>query len=123
MGGAVLRSGSELSFSAEIVNNFTAAINGSTFATFDGETTVLEYGYRRAAGNGWEWGVDVPYIVHNGGILDGFIDGWHELFGLPNKRSGLPKNRIDYRVVYQGRTELAILAPTQGCSCSPTSST
>ncbi|MCZ6889467.1 MAG: DUF3187 family protein [Gammaproteobacteria bacterium] len=114
MGGAVLRSGSELSLSAEIVNNFTGAISGSTFATFDGETTVLEYGYRRAAGNGWEWGVDVPYIVHNGGILDGFIDGWHDLFGLPSKRSGLPKNRIDYRVAYQGRTEFAILASTRG---------
>lgn len=41
------------------------------------------------------WHLQIPYRYTGGGNLDGFIDNWHDIFGLPDgARSALPSDRI-----------------------------
>ena len=115
MGGHVLRSGATHRFTAEIVSNFTSAVARSEAAYFDGETSVWSYRHRRAVGAGWEAGLDVPYVVHNGGFLDGFIDGWHAAFGLPDAgRYDVPTDQLNLTVQADGSTLVRVDRPTDG---------
>ena len=107
MGGEVLGDGAEVTFNTEIANNFTSAINDKNFGFFDGETTVFSLGYRRAVGDRFEWGVEVPYVNHSGGFLDGAIDGFHDLFDMQDGgRERARRYKIDYAITYNGRAEV-----------------
>lgn len=94
----------ELSFNVEHASNFSSEKEGDTFFFFDGETSVVTYGMRRAFADRWEWGVELPWVIHTGGELDSFIDEFHELFGLNDGgRSAAPRGRLDYLVRYEGK--------------------
>ena len=67
LGGEVLASGYELTFNTQIANNFTSDANGDTLAFFDGETTYLTYGFRQAVAERFEWGIELPWVIHDGG--------------------------------------------------------
>ncbi len=42
------------------------------------------------------WQLQLPYRYTGGGTLDGFIDSWHDTFGLPGgARSELPRDQIN----------------------------
>jgi hypothetical protein len=50
--------------------------------------------------------IQLPYRTSNGGTLDGFVDNWHSLLGLPNgDRPLLPQN--DFRIDYERAGETA----------------
>jgi hypothetical protein len=64
----------------------------------DGETTRLALGARRGFGDGWEASISLPLLRHSGGFLDSAIEGWHDVFGLPNgDRDGYPQDRLRYQ--------------------------
>lgn len=65
----------------------------------DEETAELDLAIARDEGD-WRLRATLP-IVHRGpGALDGFIDGWHRFFGLPQgDRPSRPRNA--YAIVYQ----------------------
>jgi hypothetical protein len=87
----------EASFNFEAVNNFQSKSQAGTFAFFDGETYLASYRLRGSFADRWEWGLEVPYIVHTGGGLDGVVDEFHELFGLPDGGRNLAsRGRLDY---------------------------
>lgn len=95
----------EASFNLEIGNNFQSRQAEGTFAFFDGETYVGSYrlrgGFDRvfdsAWAQRWEWGVEIPYVLHSSGELDGLVDEFHELFGLPDGQRDLaPRDQLDY---------------------------
>lgn len=48
----------------------------------DGATTRLEITWRYAVGDGFELGIELPYVWHESGGLDGLVDAWHDIFGL-----------------------------------------
>ncbi|CAA0078705.1 Uncharacterised protein [BD1-7 clade bacterium] len=78
----------------------------------DGETLTtearFEFGFDQ-----WALILDVPYLYHNGGFLDGFIEEYHSWFGLPNgSRDEFPKNRLDFR--YNGRDSAELNKDTNG---------
>jgi hypothetical protein len=105
MGAELVESGYELSFGTEIANNFTSDLDGTTFAFFDGETTVFSYGARGALADGWEWGVEIPFVDHDGGYLDAAVDNFHDIFGFDdNGRERANRNQIDYFIRYRGET-------------------
>jgi hypothetical protein len=105
LGGTVLENGRELSFDAEVANNFTSNRDPGNFAFFDGETTTFSYAYRGALADGWEWGLEVPFIDHDGGFLDAGIDNFHDVFGFDdNGRERANRNQIDYFVRFDGQT-------------------
>lgn len=88
-----------LSLNAEIGNNFQGDRSDRAVAFFDGETYVNSFRLRRGFADHWEWGVEMPWVLHAPGSLDGLVDEFHELFGLPDGgRSLAPRGRLDYFV-------------------------
>jgi hypothetical protein len=42
-------------------------------------------------------GVDIPYVRVSGGTMDQFVDGWHDLFGLPDGGRDLrPRDLLEF---------------------------
>ena len=81
---------SHFNLSFEISSNFTGDRNGRENIRIDGENSRTTLRYVRGFGwgeqpwqQGWEWGVELPWVTHSGGSLDGFIFEWHKFFGLP----------------------------------------
>jgi len=99
LGGDVLASGYEVTFSTEFANNFTSDANGATLAFFDGETTYYTYGFRQAVAGKFEWGFEIPWVEQRGGYLDHSIQDFHSIFGFPNNgRREANLNQIDYYI-------------------------
>jgi hypothetical protein len=99
---------------AEAASHFFAGANDFESLFLDGEThritVAVAYGV-----NGGEWGIEVPYISHGGGFLDGFIDTWHDTFGLPDGgRDAFPKNGLTYMYRRDGVDRLQITTPARG---------
>ncbi len=103
MGARTLKGDFEASFNIEIANNFQSDLVDGAFGFFDGETYVSSYRLRNDFADRWEWGVEVPWVVHAPGSLDGLVDEFHELFGLPDgERSLAPRGRLDYFIGRNG---------------------
>lgn len=93
----------------DVASNFTDASNASESIDIDGETYRLALRYARGLARQWEAGVEVPLVTHSGGFMDGFINKWHQTFGLPSLgRNKVPDDRLRLRYV-QGDRELASL--------------
>lgn len=81
----------------DLVSN--ATINDSTNESIhlDGESYVTTLGLRYAMAERLQVGLDLPWVAHNKGFFDGFIQDWHKFFGLHNgDRSQLPDNELTY---------------------------
>lgn len=94
---------STLAVHLQIANHFTGASNDSETLSLDGETRRLTLHWRQGLPGNREWGIELPYVSHNGGFLDMSIEEFHDLLGLPqNGRTDLPRNRIDFRYAREG---------------------
>ncbi len=81
----------------------------------DGETYRLNFMFRHGLQKNIEVGVDIPYITHSGGALDGFIRNWHDLFGLSNsERNQFQEKRLRYEYSRNGVTQYRIVDTTDG---------
>ncbi len=99
----------------DLASNYTFANASNENLLFDGETNRTRFVYTRGAGNGWEWGVQIPYVNHSGGSLDGFIEDWHDIFGLPQGgRPAAPRNRLRYFYQRNGVTQLLLTEASSG---------
>jgi len=56
---------------------------GEEMLTLDGETSRAEFRYRYGLGERFEIGLRLPYVWHESGSLDSFVENWHQAFGLP----------------------------------------
>ena len=74
----------EVGLQLDVANNFTDSLSGNERVRLDGETHRTNLSLRYGLSERWELGIDLPYIRHSGGSLDGFIENWHSWFGLPN---------------------------------------
>ncbi len=82
---------------------------------FDGETYRLNLMFRHGLQRNIEIGIDIPYITHSGGTLDGFIRNWHDLFGLSNsERNQFQEDRLRYEYSRNGATQYRIVDTTDG---------
>ncbi len=59
----------------------------------DFETQRFMLNYRRGLGRDFEARVDAQLIARNGGVLDGFIQGYHDVFGLEGNGQDVPRGR------------------------------
>ena len=76
----------------------------------DEETVEVDLTASRGVGD-WQLRATLPVIHRGAGVLDGFIDGWHSFFGLPQgDRPNVPKNA--YAIRYQRTGLPAIDAPS-----------
>jgi hypothetical protein len=73
----------------------------------DGETTRLSLACQYGISEGLELGMDIPYVYHSGGFLDGFIIDYHNWFGFPQgAREQSPRNRLLYLYTRNGAEKL-----------------
>lgn len=91
----------------DVANNYAVSGNAREQVRLDGEsyrwTAALRYGISQ----GFEVGIEVPYMVEGGGFLDGFIVDWHNAFSLPQGgRDTAPRNRLLYAYARDGVTKL-----------------
>ncbi|MEW6329948.1 MAG: DUF3187 family protein [Pseudomonadota bacterium] len=94
---------SALAVHLQIANHFTGTSTSSETLSLDGETRRLTLHWRQGLPGNREWGIELPYVSHNGGFLDMSIEEFHDILGLPqNGRTDLPRNRIDFRYARQG---------------------
>lgn len=94
---------SRAGLSLDLASNFAHDSNAREAILLDGETTRGTFSYRRGIAKGFEAGLELPVVSQNGGFLDGFIEGWHRFFALPNGgRPDAPRNRLLYVYVKDG---------------------
>ena len=63
--------------------------------TLDGETRELRWRLEHAVGSRFAVLVELPWRQLSGGSLDGFVESWHDLFGLPGgSRGRLPRDQL-----------------------------
>lgn len=80
----------------------------------DGETLRLTLALRYGLANRMEIGLDIPYVYHDDGVLDGFIDTFHDISGLPLASNPIRKDRLVYYYVRDGVKEVDIRESTSG---------
>jgi hypothetical protein len=101
----------EATLAQDMASNYAQSIDVSTRERIllDGESERTTLALRYGMGKGFELGVDVPLIGHGGGIFDGFIEGWHDFFGLPQGgRKEAPRNRLLYSYEKDGAERLRL---------------
>lgn len=94
-------------------NEFVVDNTGAESLTEDGETQRYAINLRRGFDSGgygnFELGLTLPVVVNNGGVLDGIIQNYHDVFGFPNGgRQFAPKDRLLYRYTRNGETLLNV---------------
>jgi hypothetical protein len=91
-------------FSVTASSHSTRDADGEESILFDGETRRLGLSYRRGVSERFELGVEIPWVSHESGSLDGFIDRWHSVFGLPDGiRHERPKDQLRFSYEDNGR--------------------
>ena len=99
----------------DIANNFTSTNRDGEMLIFDGETYRLGLVLRRGFGERLDLGVEIPYVHHDGGVFDDLIDGWHDLFGLPDGgRDDRPTDLLEYRYLIDGTERVTVVNSTGG---------
>ena len=79
----------------DVANHFVDGSAGNEHLVLDGETYRLNLAGRMGIGNRLEIGFELPWLFHNGGILDGFIENYHDTFGFSQGgRDQAPRGRL-----------------------------
>ncbi len=91
--------------SAEI--NEIATSSGAIDSTLKFESNRTVFGFRVGVWDGWEAGMELPFISRFGGFLDPVINGAEEFFGAVNpERNLFPENTFGGFSVARGDTSL-----------------
>lgn len=99
----------------EAANSFTLDDKRGEQIVIDGETHRAQLSLRRGFDAGWEIGVELPWLSHEGGGLDSFIDNWHSAFGLPDgDRPDYPSDRLHYSYSLNGQQQVNVSRSSDG---------
>ncbi len=86
---------SQLSLQIDYSNIFAGGFRGDEILIFDGESTRVNLSYQRRLNACIAFGVDLPFLTHQPGSFDRFIETWHDVFGLPNaRRDESPRDQL-----------------------------
>jgi hypothetical protein len=94
--------------------------SGEREFTLDAETVDVRLRVEHAFSERWAAMIELPWRSLSGGSLDGFIENWHDFFGLPEgPRRRMPQDRllIDYQ--QSGETLLHIEDSASGIADIP----
>lgn len=99
---------SSVAINADVANAFSVDDQGAESIMLDGESYRANLHWRYGVMDKLELGIDLPWISHQGGGLDGFIEDWHDTFSLPEgDRVDYPKDQLNY-LYSDGRQTLAL---------------
>jgi hypothetical protein len=104
----------DFAISYDIANDADDAERAGGDLVIDGEMQTLSLSLRRRAFDRMEFGIDVPYVSHSGGSLDGLIKDWHNLVGLSNSMREGPNDQIQHSYALDGITRYELLVPQSG---------
>lgn len=100
---------SSLALTLDVTSHFSDGRSDSEFLSVDGETYRLELRYERGVGNGWQLGAALPLVAHDGGLLDGFINDWHDFFDLPSLgRTRVADDQLQFVYERDGVTQVLV---------------
>lgn len=81
-----------------IASHFAVDSNSREAVNLDGETWRAAFDFRYGLTGQWELQLELPVLSQDGGSLDSLIDGWHDLWGMPDGgRKDVPRDRLDFR--------------------------
>ena len=100
--------------SVDITNDADDGESDSEQLIIDGETTTIALSIRRRVHERLELGIDVPYVQHSGGTLDGFIKDWHSMLGLSNFRRDGPNDQLRHAYISDGETLFSLDSSVSG---------
>ena len=99
----------------EASNNFTVEQSGSESLAIDGETYRSELNWRYGLFEGVELGLAIPFISHQGGGGDEYIEDWHDIFGFPDgDRIRYPQDQLRYAYQRDGQVLLDMDKKAEG---------
>ena len=95
--------------SMDMASHMLSARSGSESLVLDGETWRPSLSLRHGARDGWDYTLEVSAVSHRAGVFDGFIEGWHSTFGLPQGgRDTAPRDRLRMAHARAGRGRVDI---------------
>lgn len=104
-----------MNLTLDVASHFTDNNNASEQIQIDGETYRIAFRYVRGVADGWEAGVELPLIHHSGGMLDGFINRWHDAFSLPTLgRDEVADNQLSFAYSRDGADQVNVQDSTTG---------
>lgn len=99
----------EGTLTGDVTNSFATDSSGTEAVMLDGETYRFNVAVRYGIAPGLQIGIDIPYLAEGGGVLDGFIEDFHDTFGLPQgDRKSYPRNRLLYQYSNNGATKVLV---------------
>ena len=88
---------SHLTFAVDTASHLSSAASGAERLLLDGETYRTSLMLRRGFRPRWEYFLELSAVGHHSGLFDGFIEGWHDFFGLPQGgRDTAPRDRLAF---------------------------
>lgn len=85
------------SLMAEVSSNFVSDSNSNETILLDGESYRSTVTWHYGLSENWQLSASLPYISHQAGGLDSFIEDFHSTFGLPNgNRQRFPREQLHY---------------------------
>ena len=100
--------------SVDITNDADDSESDGDKLIIDGESTTIVLSVRRRVHERLELGIDVPYVQHSGGTLDGFIKDWHSMLGLSNARRTGPNDQLRLFYINDGETLVGLDSSASG---------
>lgn len=83
---------------SSIASHYMNDANSDEFLNLDGETLRFALDLRYGLAENLDIQLEVPWLDHSGGELDGLIDDWHDFWGMSDGgRSEVPRDLLDYR--------------------------
>ena len=100
---------------SEITNHFSYNYDSNERVRLDGETVRHALSLARGISDSASLEIIVPYISHDGGSLDQFIEDWHDVFGFPqNGRKNNPRDQLNFYYEKNGVVKLNFQQPASG---------
>lgn len=91
--------------SVEFSNEYVEKSGSNEQLILDGETQSYTLSLSRGLSRRWTAHFLLPLLHTGGGFLDSHIDGWHEMFGLPEGgRDEVPHDSFRYTYTRNGQT-------------------
>ncbi|MBD3647094.1 MAG: DUF3187 family protein, partial [Pseudomonadales bacterium] len=104
----------DYSFVLTVANHADSGRKVNEEVRLDGESYYAALVFRYGLRERWEVGIDLPFIRHDDGVLDNVIEGWHDTFGLSNRKREGPDNQLAFIYRRNGLEEFAMRDPVSG---------
>lgn len=99
----------------ELASQFTQDTEQGEDAILDVETTTVVLALEHGLSEDWSLGLEIPWVRHGGGVLDGVIDDYHDLFGFSDGgRSRAPQDRVFLAWQDDGRLRFGLFEQRSG---------